>query len=210
MSVAYDTAGNLVPLPDITKNVGQTYIYEVDFNFTINNLAAGEGGLGSLAMDINPSAGLTVPDPGFWGGPWNQDTTLKFTSGKTTASVWAHNGDDGPSATDLLGIVAYIAKPPYGTNTTSDPRSVMGQNGPAPIGYVYLQWDGKSQQTVDLSNVQYATWDTNDANGSFSAGKPGTGGSLTFGAGAATPEPASIGMLALAGVGLLVRRRKAC
>jgi hypothetical protein len=124
--------------------------------------------------------------------------------------VYATDADQGPDANDLKAITFYLANPPYTGLTTAgatpDPRTTLGQGAPVVIGEAYILWNGVTPVTVSLGNVQYSTY----APGGTQFGTANNVIDLnTAILGTPSPEPASLGVLAVGGIALLNRRRKA-
>jgi len=108
------------------------------------------------------------------------------------------------------------------TQSSNDPGAAPGPTGYVPglgqyVGSVYLSWNGSTVNTLQINDaaatpgnpgigqVQYQTAETGSS-GSVNAGQFAVDtDTVTFG----TPEPASLGVLALGGIALLARRRKA-
>jgi hypothetical protein len=155
VTAAFNLDGTPALLPDIHSLVGHPLIYQVDFNFTISNLSASEGGIGDLEMDVNLTAGLT--DQSGWSC---DESTTQQTPGGPVEPLWDMNGDYGPNTHDLKAIVAVLGESRLfddGITDATDPRALLGQDAPGHIGHVDVLWDGVSSQTLSLANVQYAT-----------------------------------------------------
>ncbi len=203
------------PLTPNLTNPGKAEVYQVDLSFTIGNLTAGEAGFGSSAFDIGLTGSLT---PAVAFGPYsaadNSNPSVSYKKSGKAVSDYSGDADSGVSSTDLKAIAFYLANPPYAayssseTTGTGDTRAQLGQNSPAYFGTAYVQWDGTVPSVLSFQNVQYATY----APGGTTFGTANNAldtNTVVFGTPVGTPEPASLGVLALGGVALLNRRRKA-
>jgi hypothetical protein len=203
---------------DISKPYGSPVVLEVDYTFTVANLPAGAGGFGDTAFDIALTGGLS-PENGTafssnFGPSWEGTAdTYSTGTGKNlkTHPLYSSNADAGTSTSDLADIAIYLANPPYGTIASGDTRSTLGQAGGATgdLGSAFILWNGVTPGTISLANVQVATYDTADSNFSAATYVPQASLISVGGSGVVTPEPASLGVLALGGLALLNRRRKA-
>ena len=97
--------------------------------------------------------------------------------------------------------------------TTTAAQKTVGSGTPFDLGVVDIYWDGHSNQTLGINganNVSGLVQFNTEANGVLGPAQfaPDTH-QLSFVGAATTPEPASLGLLALGGVALLARRKKA-
>jgi len=159
-------------------------------NPVLQTTPAGTHGLfNALVNDGNTPAGYFYED---------------FQNGPTAGSDFG--GANGDAGQLNLEAVTYSQK--AGTTV----KKTLGATTPYNLGFVDLYWDGTGSQVLALnsggnsSTLQYGV-DTNGVlgNAQFIADT----NQVVFGSAAVTPEPASLGVLALGGVTLLARRKKA-
>jgi len=137
-------------------------------------------------------------------------------SGGSSTNFTGAAGDN-----NALNLEAMAFSLKSGKVTTA--QRTIGQTSAFDVGDITLYWDGSSNQTLAINstvapgdgNLQY-TVDTFASSASTAAGTLGNAqfvanpANLVFsGSAAVTPEPASLGVLALGGVALLARRKKA-
>jgi hypothetical protein len=146
----FDDAFNPLPFNGTTD----PGIYQVDFAFSISNLAANEKGWGALGFDVALSG---VTDTIGWQG----DTSLVDSNGLVPGGIvskYATNLDAGPSATDLQRITVAI---PSGLTAAIDPRTRIGNPGPDYIGSLFLKYAGVGSATMSVHNLGFLTTDLN-------------------------------------------------
>ena len=212
-------------------NAAGAWDFQVEVDATISNLDAGDS-FGSLAMDITTS-GASVTHPTTSVYTWKaQNPTWADDGGDPAVAVFQIAGDKGASASDLAGILAVVdtsaAEDSSGTfgGDSGDPRlgllttnGLTGFKGPFNLGTFVVTYDGTSNATLNFANVQFA--ELNDSNQILgatitNASNPGSvvlngasfEGAVSTGTGPNTPEPASLGVLAIGGAALLARRNK--
>jgi len=139
----------------------------------------------------------------------------------STVGTWDQFGDLGASAGDLQGVgifqdtadnaYAMAVGTPANTVAAGDDSGYIAGKGTL-LGLFALQFTSTSvtQGTVSVTGTSGdARWFTADLDSSTSASDAALHvNGFTFSGGAAVPEPASLGVLALGGLALIARRRK--
>lgn len=209
--------------------VGSSFDYKIEVDASFANPDAGNA-FGSLAFDVNAN-GAAIPTTGT---PITHSTQAnnQYVSnnplwtndaGDTTSQVFQIAGDKGPVANDLLSLLAVVSQDATADSTgggygldAADPRIAMmtsagatGYKAPMKLGTFIVTWDGKNTSSISLANLQYAEINTTTTQfGQTFLNATASG--VTFTASAVTtPEPASLGVLAIGGAALLARRKKA-
>lgn len=189
--------------PDISINTGTPAVYQVDFYVTYTNGGGDERGFANVLFDINFSGNSLANDtlsPGW--SPANPTVDTNGTLPGGNASLFFTNTDAGTEG-DLQYILTSIPK--ISEANTSDPRQHIGEGAGTLLGSIFVDWDGVGTETlnINLGGASYARTTDGfliyDSNGTL------IDTSLTFG----VPEPASMGLLGIAALGLLRRRRHA-
>jgi hypothetical protein len=208
---------------------GTPELYRFDIYARVSGLGPNESfGLVGYDMTFSPgftrnslniggaSTGLTNPKPNYVAD--NPTTPLVVSaSGQPLTNYYTggQNGDLGSSTTDLVGMLTAIdasnldgLEDGDGVHAT-DPRLAIGTNaGGTRIGAIYLRWDGVTNARFTLVNCIGAT--ANRTTKLFSETFPITTLPFVF---PLTPppnpaEPSSFVLAGLAGVGIVLFRRK--
>lgn len=202
MSSAWDASAGPKGLANPVFN--PAYYHILNVSASVTGLAAGED-VNQLGLGFNLGAGLTASSIG-WSGSDEMVGVPKQTGGTQQVPVLS-SSDAGPSATDLLGIVAEITQKPAW-------KSQFGEAGSAYnwVGSIYVLWDGLTTTTATVfgdppTGSTWVTWAGN-ATGTSTVAVDMPIGTSSGGAYAFTiPEPATMGLLAIGAIGLIRRRR---
>lgn len=200
---AFDQAFNPVPIPDMNQPQPGPVILQIDVTFEISNFAPGERNWANVLFDVDLFPGLT---DNFGWAPNTETVDLGPIGPIGDQPKYADNRDAGPSSVDLQAIIVSIA----GGLDESDPRSMLGESGPELLGSLFLEWDGVSPGTLDFTGpfgdqVEFSV--VNDDGLFDTQSDLADGPSIAFSLPVpVVPEPVSLGMLAIGGLGLLGRR----
>jgi len=229
VQATYDaTTGALVGNSYIRDNT--PHIYRVALMAGVGALGANESfGLVGYDIGLQPglsrntvsvggaATGLTNPKPNFVAD--SPSTSLIISSsGQTLTNYYTggQNGDLGSSTTDLVGLLTAIdasnldgLEDDQGVHAT-DPRLAIGTAvGGTRVGVVYVKWDGTTTALFSVLNGLGSTANksTKLFSNTFAIAQGEGVNSFKF---QAVPEPASIALMGLAGLGtvLLARRRR--
>jgi hypothetical protein len=219
VQATYTTAGSLIAETFIAD--GQPHIYRVGIFVQVSNLAAGEsfglvgydisltGGLSRNTLNIGgATTGLTNPKPNYV--PDNPTTNLIISASGNPLSNWYTGGQNGDLGTagDLIGMLTAID--PANLNglednqaqPATDPRLAIGTSALGTrIGVVYVLWNGTTPGQFNFNNGLGAFADVPGKK--FFNSFP-VSGIFTI------PEPGTIVLMGMAGVGLafMARRRR--
>jgi PEP-CTERM motif len=211
---------------DIAAGVKNVYRFDIDSLLT--GVAGSGQTYGGELFDLTLGAGLTrAPQVSGTGSkanyvgnnpalPANQ---VDGNGAAVSGAYFGGNADSGVSTTDLLAITTFLNTAAVGGlfdgttgNPTPDPRSTLGQGTPFKVGNVYVNWDGTPGATLSIGNATYINYNyTVDPSSGLSSGQLETNpttvanGSFTF---PAVPEPASLILFGLGGLGLVAAARR--
>jgi len=229
IQATYSTTGTLLPGAAF-QTTGQPQIYRVGIFANAANLAANEsfglagydlsmsgqnGGQNGLTRNTVTVAGNggTNPKPNYFAD--SPATSLIISSSSQPLSNYytgGQNGDLGSSTSDLIGLLTAID--PSNLNGLEDgngdhqpdPRLTIGTGpGGTRIGVVYLLWDGTHNSQLNFNGVLTAL--ANGTTNKFFDSVASTASPVLF----TVPEPGTIVLMGIAGLGLafMARRRNA-
>ena len=205
-------------LLDSQSGVGGVYRMEIDFQITgtlkpgasfgavVFNVGTLSAGLARVSGDVGAiRANYCANWPAFNGyyDMYNNPVT----------NFWMTDADLGSNATDWQALTVnvdpanvdllYTAQDQNGFQyPQSDPRMDIGVDSPFMLGTIDVSWGGLTTRNLSLTN---ASWQT-VTEGVVDTGKSMSTTTFTF---VSSPEPASLGLLAMGGMMLLMRRKQA-
>jgi len=202
VTAAYDLEGNPpAQLPNIRSQMGQAFIYQVDFSIQVNSLPTGFTGFGGAALNLDLLPGLVIPvvDGSIQGYMADASQIYNKPSGigRTLVNVWSSNGDYGDT-NDLQAMAISINT--AGWQGAVDNRRNLATTGPLYFGSAFVTWDGVTETDLLLDFYQggYVT-SAGILEVDHTASLVGEG--IHF-----VPEPATITLVVLGGMAIARRR----
>lgn len=192
-----------------------TWVNRFSVMISVSGLQPGED-LNLVGLGISNTAGATVVTRPGLTAPWVPNNPAGYSywdpaanqgdGGTVTPTVFTENTDAGPSSTDLRGIVVIASAKEAMLNQ-------LGEAAPYMVGTVYVTWTGTGPSTLtvfaDPSASPWNIWRNNTTGTGTTYAEPAAGistvsGTYSFG----VPEPGTMALLAMGGIGMLLRRRR--